>query len=96
MATKPKRSLTPCDAPSRADLSDQLATGAMLDLEELSPWQFVNLRKQFVIVGRQVHRSNPGDGDVVYFLEHHGVYRPVQSVRDLLLTLFRLKKGAPW
>jgi len=51
---------------------------------------------RFVMVGSQLHRSDPADGDVVYLVRQHGLYRPVGSVRELLVVLLLITKGAQW
>lgn len=65
-------------------------------VDSLTPAQFVWLRMRFVMVGSQLHRSDPADGDVVYLVRQHGLYRPVGSVRELLVVLLLITKGAQW
>lgn len=67
-----------------------------LIVDVLTPAQFVWLRMRFVMVGSQLHRSDPADGDVVYLVRQHGLYRPVGSVRELLVVLLLITKGAQW
>jgi hypothetical protein len=96
MTPTPSRGLVPSEARPDASHKAQDIRASMHSRESLSPWQFVYLRKEFVLIGSQLHRSDPADGDVVFFVVHQGVFRQVNSASELILTLVRLSKGAPW
>lgn len=76
--------------------SDGFMPASPTIVDSLTPAQFVWLRMRFVMVGSQLHRSDPTDGDVVYLVRQHGLYRPVGSVRELLVVLLLITKGAQW
>lgn len=95
MAQEKNRGPVQCTPPKNTEKQVEFIS---IDLahHSLTPEQFVRMRQKFVLAGSQLHRSDPADGEVVYFVRHHGFYRQIDNVRELLFVLARVVKGAPW